>query len=147
MKYLKVFALLTILIMFSCNENDESASLKINKKISSKKNTKQKIEKIEDVAPVKEAALFFNGYGEVKAAPVIIQKVIAGVKPAVNQGDYKVIVDWKIGEQRYLKLKNMKTGVENVIKDGDTSGNIILIERTLMSYKLKIEGQIVEVKR
>jgi hypothetical protein len=128
------------LILLSCN--DAKVEKKENKK-NVKSNVTEKKDKIESGAPEQLSTLFYkyvpvkNDTGEKK------QNVI--VKTAVP--DYRVIIDWMVSNKRYVKLKNMATGVEYVVMEGDTGSNIKLIQRTLFYYKFNINGQIIEVKR
>ena len=48
---------------------------------------------------------------------------------------------------RLIKMQNIKTGKEYVIKEGNKTGEIVLIERELQFYKFKINNQIIRVAR
>lgn len=65
-----------------------------------------------------------------------------------NPDDYKAVVDWLVeGNKRYIRLKNIKTGKEYIVKEGNTKGEVILLERNLFFYKFKIGNTIIKVKR
>ncbi len=82
-----------------------------------------------------------------------IDDVKKEVKPVIkkvnmiNANDYKVIIDWQVQGVRKIKLKNIKTNQEYIISEGDNSGKIILLERTLKFYTFKIDNTIIKVKR
>lgn len=68
--------------------------------------------------------------------------------PKVNPEDYKAIVEWQAeGGKRAVKLKNIRTGQEYIVTEGDTNGDVILEERNLLYYKFKINGQVIRINR
>jgi hypothetical protein len=134
-------AFIIVCIFFSCNDG------KVEKK-ENKKNVKSdavvKKDKIEDSAPENLSTLFYK-YVPTKTVTTVVQK--EKVTSQVNASEYKVIVDWMVSGKRYVKLKNMLTGTEYIVMEGDTGSRIKLVQRTLFSYKFDINGQIIEVKR
>jgi hypothetical protein len=143
MKVHMIFVIILILFL-SCTGDDMQNS---SKKNGSKKNkvTPVTVDKIDEVSPENLSSLFFNR--PVMTSSVKKSEKTVTVVPQPNAGNYKVIIDWMVTNKRYVKLKNVVTGEETIVREGDTSSNIILLERTLFTYKFKINGQIVEVKR
>lgn len=141
---LKLLAIL-FLVLFNCTNN----KLKINenKNVSSKEITKE----IEDqnelnkkVSSNEYVYLFYNrNYFIKKDTKKNVDKNIKEIKGE----DYRVIIEWQVEGERFVRLKDLKSGKEIVVKEGDTSGNIILIKRTLDFYTFKIDNTIIKVKR
>lgn len=72
------------------------------------------------------------------------EKPVEVVKKHYN---IRYIADWVKDGKRYVKFKDMKTNTEYVIQENSKTGYIQVIERSLFHYKLKIEDEIIEVKR
>jgi hypothetical protein len=142
---MKRFIYFFLIILISCS------SPKIMKvdKIERKENIKSadaanELENIKKEIPVNELAyLFFNKAYFQKNETSAVKKDTA----AVNENDYKAVVEWRYKDTRRIKLKNIKTGKEYVITESDRSGEIILVERNLFYYKFKIGNTIIKVKR
>ena len=92
--------------------------------------------------------IFFNKYFFVKKENNNKGKRVVNNKDIGNPADYKAIVDWQEDNGvRYIRLKNLKTGQEYIVKEGSSRGEVILLERSLFFYKFKIHNQIIKVKR
>ncbi len=65
----------------------------------------------------------------------------------VNSNDYKAVIDWQVKGGRQIRVLNIKTGKEYIIKDWEKTGEAVLLERNLFYYKIKIENSIIKVKR
>ena len=146
---MKVILIFLIIILFSCSNNN---IINHNIKEKKKKETEEKKEKqkINEVKADELSRLFFKDYVKTekkitKDKEIRVKEIIQIEK--IDAADYIVIIDWMVNGVRYLKLKNKKSMNEYIIKEGDTNSSIILLERTLFTYKFKIDGQIIEVKR
>ena len=138
-----------LLIFISCY----NPSVKL---VSTKKNKTEK--KVEDAGtvdhldyniPINEFVYlffdksFFVKKNENKKVQINNVKIDIG-----NPDDYKAVVDWLVeGNKRYIRLKNIKTGKEYIVKEGNTRGEVILLERNLFYYKFKIGNTVIKVKR
>lgn len=65
----------------------------------------------------------------------------------VNSNDYKAVIDWQVKGGRQIRVLNIKTGKEYIIKDWEKTGEAVLLERNLFYYKIKIGNSIIKVKR
>jgi hypothetical protein len=149
MKFLFIFILFILISCFNSN-----VKLNINKKSKIEKNVKDtdsdSIDHLDYNIPINEFVyLFFDKSFFVKTQnnsnnrQIVRQKIDIG-----NPDDYKAIVDWQENNgERYVRLKNLKTGKEYIVKEGDTRGEVILLERNLFFYKFKIGNQVIKVKR
>lgn len=137
-----LYAICLSTLIFSCNE--DVAEKSAVKKNADNKQLQRKNDIIKDVAPEKLATLFFK-YVPQKQAVVETKKEIVARK--IDGSRYRVVIDWMVANKRYVKLKDLTTGREHVVIEGDNSSNIRIVERTLFTYKFRIDGQIVEVKR
>jgi len=145
---MKQLILLLFIFILSCyspsiviNEKKSSTSKK-NASVPDKRESEQKKEILSD----EFVYLFFDKSSFVKK-PVILPKEQKPVIVEINSNDYKVIVDWQFEGGRSIRLKNIKTGKEYVVKDSDKTGEIVLIERSLFYYKFKIGNTIIKVKK
>ncbi len=136
-------------MLFACDKNDmQKPGLKIKKK--SVLNGKQKFSPDDDInfrkIPINNLVLlFFNN-----ANDYMVKKEVKQVKielPEINAKDYKVIVDYQVVDKRFIKVKNLKTGAVCIVKEGDRTGDIVLVERALRYYKFKIDNSIIKVDR
>lgn len=149
-----IYCIVAALLIFSCS-TDSGIELgqgnrdRNNNRSSSDSNKDKEI--IEGVSPERLATLFFDESYIFKPQkkPVTIKRTttVNRVLPTINPAEYKVIADWMVSNKRHIKVKNLRTNVEVIVKEGQQSGEIILIERTFFTYKLKIQGQIIEVAR
>jgi hypothetical protein len=144
MKYKLLVYCIIIFFIFSCTKDDKTDDKK-NAKNDSKKTVSVKNDVINEVSPEKLSTLFFKTV--VSDNIVVKESKKADISPPLNPTDYKVIIDWMVSNKRYVKLKKLSTGEEFIVIEGDSSSNIILVERTLFTYKFKINGKIIEVKR
>jgi hypothetical protein len=153
---MKVYYFIVLIIIFGCTNNLNYNADKLKSSTNKIINTKNKLEISEDIAPEKLSNLFYENVNinysntmkrknpeNINLNQPQSQNQITGI----DSNDYKVIVDWMVSDTRYIKLKNLKTNTETVIKDSDKNSPIILVERNLFFYKFKINGQIIEVKR
>lgn len=149
-----IYCIVAALLLFSCS-TDSGIELgqnngNRNNKRSSSDDTKEQ-EMIEGVSPERLATLFFDEsyIFRPQKKPVTIKRTtpVKRVSPTINPAEYKVIADWMVSNKRHIKVKNLRTNVEVIVKEGQKTGEIILIERTFFTYKLKIQGQIIEVAR
>ena len=147
MKYIIVF----ICILFvNCSNNTL-----VNRHNLTKKNKIDKSDLTNDIIIVsirKPEELSTLFYRNVVVKRIITKKIetkttIREEKEKINASDYKVVTDWMVNNIRYVKLRNIKTGVETTVRDGDRSKDIILLERSLFYYKFQINNQIIEVNR
>jgi hypothetical protein len=67
--------------------------------------------------------------------------------PLIHENDFKSVIEFQIQGNRYIKLRNIKTGEEYIIKEGDKKGNVVLLERTLQYYKFKFNNTVIKVNR
>ena len=144
---IKLFTLIILLfIIFACYKPKVSNN---NKKIKKIKKTEEKkeLDKINDEINSNEFVYLFFDKKNFTPKTAVIKTVIKEV-PQLNPNDYKVIVDWLVDDgTRHIKLKNLITGEIYLVKKGDTTGEIILLERNLFDYTFKIKNQLVKVKR
>lgn len=151
----QIYCLVAVLfLIFSCStdsgiELGQGNSNRNNNRSSSDADKEQDI--IEGVSPERLATLFFDeAYifrPQKTKVPVKKYVPVKKVTPTINPAEYKVIADWMVSNRRHIKVKNLRTNVEIIVKEGQKTGEIILIERTFFTYKLKIQGQIIEVAR
>ena len=143
---MNIYTLILLFLLFSCTSkfsyNDNNIEKK-DKKIVEKKEK----EKIKDVEPEELSRLFYKSYVKSVKKVVKEERIIIKETNKINPEDYTVIIDWMVGGIRYVKVKNKVTMNEYVIKEGDNTTTIILVERNLFFYKFKINGTIIEVKR
>lgn len=151
MRYIPIVIL--ILLFISCS-GDSGIELVQggNRGNNRDRNKDSEVEKemIEGVSSERLSTLFFaEAYIFRPKKPTTTQKTttVKRTLPTVNAWDYKVIADWMVSNRRHIKVKNLKTNVEIIVKEGQKTGEIVLIERTFFNYKLKIKGQIIEVAR
>jgi hypothetical protein len=131
-----------LIFIVSCYAPTVTQTSKSKKEIKKNENKEAKINDNtkKEVTPNDFVYLFFNkSYFQKKELPQTTQEI--------NPNDYKVIVDWQYEGGRKLRLKNIKTGKEYIITDGEKTGEIILVERALFYYKFKIGNTIIKVKR
>ena len=145
---MKFYILILFLLLFSCSNTNIITNVNKEKKEKQTEEKKEK-QKINEVKAEELSRLFYKSYikKEIKIVKENITKKEEVEQGKVNPEDYTVLIDWMAAGIRYVKLKNKKTMNEYVIKEGDTNSTIILVERTLFSYKFKINGNIIEVKR
>lgn len=146
---MKLLPILYLFIFLSCSSNTLLNDDIINLTLSEKnKIIDSKIEDTEIIMqkPEKLTVLFFKKIVN-NVAP--ISKTIENKikKENIKSEDFQVIADWMLNNIRYIKIRNIKTEEETLIKEGTTVGNIVLIERNLFFYKFKINEDIIEVKR
>jgi hypothetical protein len=141
--------LLSLLILISCSKS----SIKLVSKKDSQKNkkTEEEIKTIDhldyDIPTNEFVYLFFNKSYFVNK-PVNKTNTIKHDPGIGNPEDYKAVIDWQVeGDGRYIKLENKTTGKVFIVKEGDTRGEAILLERNLFYYKFKIRNTIIKVKR
>ena len=67
--------------------------------------------------------------------------------PSVSSNDFKVIIDYDVEGERFVKIKNNKTGKIYTVRYGDKSGEIVLMERRLTYYIFKINNQNIRISR
>lgn len=147
---MKLSSILCVFIfLLSCSSNtllnDDITTLTLSEK---KDIIDSKIEDTEIIMqkPEKLTVLFFKKIVN-DVAPVNnkVEKKI--VKERVTPDDFLVVADWMINNIRFIKVRNVKTEEETLLREGTTVGNIALIERNLFFYKFKINEEIIEVKR
>jgi hypothetical protein len=104
-------------------------------------------DKVIESKPASNLALLFFDKRYFNTGPVT--KTTTTIKPEsrINSADYRVIVDWMKDGVRHVKVQNIRTGAEYIVKEGDRSGTILLIDRTLFSYKFLINGVEVIIER
>lgn len=138
--------MLFIFIIFLINCYNSKISRTVNKDRTSDVigETDENIDDVKKEISTREFVyLFFDrAYFIKKEVKPVIKKV-----NMINANDYKVIIDWQVQGVRKIKLKNIKTNQEYIISEGDNSGKIILLERTLKFYTFKIDNTIIKVKR
>ena len=141
--------LVLLFLIFSCNNNEENQIDREKKKKATQETTVEEDNSIaKKQAPLELATLFFpRSYFVRKPPPPPVVKKPEVIKPRVSGTDYKVIADWMVAGKRRIKLQNTRTGREYLINEGVTTGEIILVERGLLYYKFKVNGNIIEVKR
>jgi len=141
--YRKILILLILFTLFSCSNN----SIEINKNRSKTSEITKEIEDQNElnkkVSSNEFVYLFFNRNYFIKKTPVKEVKNIEQIRGE----DYRVIIEWQVEGERFIRVKNLKTNKETVVKEGVKSGNIILIKRALDFYTFKIDNTIVKVKR
>lgn len=138
------------IFLLSCSSNTLLNDDITNLTLSEKKDiVDSKIEDTEIIIqnPEKLTVLFFKNI-VYDVAPVNNKKVENKiVKERVTPDDFLVVADWMINNIRFIKVRNVKTEEETLLREGTTAGNIVLIERNLFFYKFKINEEIIEVKR
>ncbi len=142
--------LCVFIFLLSCSSNTLLNDDITNLTLSEKKDiVDSKIEETEIIMqkPEKLTVLFFKNI-VYDVAPVNNKKVENKiVKERVTSDDFLVVADWMINNIRFIKVRNVKTEEETLLREGTTVGNIELIERNLFFYKFKINEEIIEVKR
>ncbi len=148
MRYM--FYFFSLFIFFSCSKFD-IAENSVNNSNGKGKTEKEKIineEKIESVSSDKLAVLFFEK--RLEQNKIVIKEIkkekVLEFKKSVDY-NIKFIADWTIDNTRYVKFKDINNNLEYVINENDKTGKIVILERTLFSYKIKIDDNVVEVKR
>lgn len=147
MKKILLFILL-LLILFSCYKSSVKLANKKDSQESKNIESLKTIDHIDSNVPTDEFVyLFFDRSYFVKKqvnnAKAPASKLVEG-----NTADYKAVIDWQVeGDGRYIKFMNIKTGKVYIVKEGDTKGEAVLLNRNLFYYKFKIGNMIVKVKR
>ena len=145
----QIFILLLIFILLICCSGSKKNNI-IDKKDNPDKNEKlnndtNDYKDISQEVKIKEYVyLFYNKSYFIKKK--VVKKEVKK-EFTIDQNDYKVIIDWQVKGERMIKLKNIKTGKEYIIKENDKLGEVILVERSLRDYKFKIKNIIIRVKR
>ena len=93
--------------------------------------------------------LFFDRYvTEVKKKKnTAVNRNTKPVVMDINPDNYRVVVDWQAEDDRYIKMQNLKSGRIFIIKDGDKTGDSVLLERHLRYYIFKIGNTNVRIER
>lgn len=150
----KLLFLLIIIALFSCYDNSivQTTPKKKDKKTTETESIEEieKAEKDKKISKTEYVLLFFrrDQIFKKKPTPTPVITIKTDVfTPTISARDYKVIVDWQVEGGRKIKLKNVRTGKEHIIIEGDTTGEIILVERNIHFYKFKIENTIIKIER
>lgn len=146
----KIFIFFIIIILFGCY-NNSGIKLNLNKKTKNIKKTAEEEKTIDhinyDVSTNELVYLFFDkSFFAVKTPDKTISAVKEN-KNAISADDFKAVVDWQVKGGRQIRLLNLKTGKEYIIKDWEKTGEAVLLERNLFYYKFKIGNSIIKVKR
>lgn len=143
---MKLYSFLLLLLLFSCSGDLLLRNIDNKEKVKKTEQEKEKTQ-IKEVSPEELSQLFYRTNAAKKKLRVTEEKIIVSDKKKVNPEDYTVIIDWMTEGVRFVKLRNKTTMNEYTIKEGTSNNNIVLLERTLFSYKFSIDGEIIEVKR
>ncbi|MCG8569148.1 MAG: hypothetical protein MJB14_03320 [Spirochaetes bacterium] len=151
MKYIfKLLLSFIFFILFACSQANSGITIADPSK-RQKKNEDQEIKVIKKEKPADLATLFYPTSAFVPQKPVQNNRPVTvqpkPTKSNINSQDYKVIAEWMVNDVRQIKIKNLRTREEIIIKEGDPTGKIILVERSLFYYKLKIDGEVIQVNR
>jgi|GEM_PF-5930744 len=143
MKRCLIFILL--FLIYACSQVNIQKSDKIKNKETDKVQEEilknQKI-KMNDVPLDEYVYLFFDRYVKNdKVKKVVKNNNPVKLSPAdIDPKNYRVIIDWQVENDRFIKMENRANGKIYVIKDGDTTGEIVLLERHLRYYIFLIGG-------
>jgi hypothetical protein len=145
----KRFLFFIIIILLNCYNS--GVKLNLNKKSKTKNipiEEEKTIDNIDYEVKLEDfASLFFDKSIFIKKQSSGSIPSISIQKPMLNSDNFKAIIDWQVKGGRQIKLLNIKTGKEYIIRDWEKTGDNILLERDLFYYKIKIENQIIKVKR
>ena len=151
MKCIFNFYLLFVLVFFiltSCYRPKFKSvdKVKVTVKTESIDKIKDFENKKKDVSYKDLVFLFFNRSNFVldkeNAKKVNVKNILS-----VSAADFKAVAEWQVDNRRRVKLKNIKTGREYIVVEGDDKGEVIMLERDLFSYKFKINNEIIRIKR
>jgi hypothetical protein len=142
---MKNYIFLIFIICLNCYSPNVSMTVNKSNNANRKQveSEKKTAEQKKDISTEEFVYLFFNKNNFAKQTA----KTVAEKPAEVNSNDFKVIVDYQYEGGRKIRLKNIKSGKEYVIKDNEKSGEIALVERSLLYYKFKIGNSIIKVKK
>ena len=138
-----------LFFLFSCSQKNELVVNRNNRGGSkSEENRTDQTTDTGEVAPLELSTLFYSkSYFVKKVTRPVKPKEKPVIKPVIDAAVYKVIADWMVAGKRHIKLKNTRTGKEYLVKEGAETGDVILLERGLFTYRFKINGIEIEVNR